>query len=109
MTTAQRNKHIAAIEDVLKEYGYTLNRYNKWQNGDVRIDTRKVNMIVQCGETKLFSQAMTSLTMDVVRCRVDYWTNMFATYGKQKLAEIRHKRTAAILNTIDVEEDKFND
>ena len=73
MTKVQRQKHIDAINSLLEQNGYGLNRYGKYQNGDISIDTREINFKVTRGDFKLYSKPMTFITIDEVQRLIERW------------------------------------
>ena len=84
MTTAQRKKHKESINRILTDNGYTLNRYDKYEqnfgNFKLRIDTRKTSIKVERklnieGQdwSKVYSEPMSSLPLDRFPSIVDMW------------------------------------
>jgi len=86
MTAIQRKKHITDIEVTFGLHGYNRNRWNKFQKGEVIVDTRKNNLIVTCGEHKLFSKPMTSLTIEDVKKRIKL-LEYYCDGGKAKIKQ----------------------
>jgi len=45
MTPKQKTSHIAQLETILVQNNFTLDRWNRYTNGNIMVDTRKSNNI----------------------------------------------------------------
>jgi hypothetical protein len=64
MTTKQRENKITEIENLLVKYGATLDRWGMYHIGERKFDTRKVNLKVYRGKTKVKSETMSQVDLE---------------------------------------------
>jgi len=57
MTPKQKERHINQLKTILLENNFTLDRYNRYVNGNIMVDTRhKVNLQIYRNKFKISSK-----------------------------------------------------
>jgi len=65
-----RELHIQSINNLLVQYGATLDRWGMYHIGDYKFDTRDINLKIFSGKIKIVSTPMGKLTLDVLEKRL---------------------------------------
>jgi len=64
MTSAQRENHIAQINNLLMKYGATKDRWDMYHIGNYKFDTRQINLKIYSGKVKIRSTPMMKIELD---------------------------------------------
>jgi hypothetical protein len=65
MTSTQKENHITAIENLLKQYGATKDRWGMYHIGKRKFDTRKNNLKIYNNNIKVQSVVLTKVNLSV--------------------------------------------
>jgi len=63
MTTTQKENHVAELENLLKKYGATKDRWGMFHIGERKFDTRKNNLKIYLNKTKVKSSLLTKIDL----------------------------------------------
>ena len=63
MTATQKENHVAEIEKLLTKAGATKDRWGMFHIGERKFDTRKNNLKIYVGKTKVKSSLLTKIDL----------------------------------------------
>jgi len=63
MTATQKETHVAELENLLKKYGATKDRWGMFHISERKFDTRKNNLKIYLNKTKVKSEPLTKIDL----------------------------------------------
>jgi len=71
MTKKQKQQHVTSLKEVVKAYGFSLDRWNNYKKDSIRIKFKKINLRIEkksaYGWAKLLSAPYVRIQPDILK------------------------------------------